>query len=74
MKMIEAERGLLHMMRNEARKRLGNEASATDVATLAQKLYEGPRRIVDDPETPLQRHRRERAIESTRADIKRYGR
>ena len=74
MKMIEAERGLLQMMRGEARRRLGDEASATDVETLAQELYEGPKRVVNDPETPLQRHRRERAIESTRADIKRYGR
>ena len=74
MKMIEAERGLLQMMRAESARRLGDEASPEDVETLAQELYEGPKRLVNDPETPLERRRRRRAAEGTRTDLQRYGR
>ena len=74
MKMIEAERGLLQTMRAEAARRLGDEASAEDVETLAQELYEGPRRLVNEPETPLQRHLRRQAAEGTRTDAERYRR
>ena len=50
MKMIEAERGLLQTMRAEATRRLGDEVSAEDVETLAQELYEGPKRCANEPE------------------------
>lgn len=74
MKMIEAERGLLQTMRAEATRRLGDEASAEDVETLAQELYEGPKRCANEPETPLERYLRRQAAEGTRTDAERYRR
>ncbi len=74
MKMIEAERGLLQAMRAEATRRLGAEASAEDVETLAQELYEGPKRRANEPETPLERYLRRQAAEGTRTDAERYRR
>ena len=73
MKIIEAERQLLEMMRAAASRRLGPEASATEIEALAQKMYEGPKRLVNEPETPRERDRRREAAESTRADLARYG-
>jgi len=74
MKMIDAERGLLQTMRVEATRRLGDEASAEDIETLAQELYEGPKRRTNEPETPLERHLRRQAAEGTRTDAERYRR
>jgi hypothetical protein len=72
--MIEAERELLNTMRTQARRRLGSEASAGEVETLAQELYEGPKRIANEPETPLEQYLRRQAAEGTHADAERYGR
>ena len=74
MKIVEAERELLETMRAEAARRLGRGAREADVEALAQALYEGPKRRVNDPETPMERHLRRRTAEGTREDVARYHR
>ena len=74
MKIVEAERELLETMRAEAVRRLGRGAREADVEALAQELYEGPKRRVSDPETPMERHLRRRTAAGTRGDLARYHR
>ena len=72
MNIVDAERELLETMRAEAVRRLGRGARDADVEALAQALYEGPKRCVNDPETPMERHLRRQTAEGTREDIARY--